>query len=115
MTRLPARCPTTSFRIDARALAYCIGVPDLRARIENEISMISATAGLTVGALGISGAAGAQRYNDDRDHGRFEQRGDRGDRGRHYGRNNRGHHYGSDRHQRCRTEWRHHHRVRICR
>lgn len=80
-----------------------------------KISKIIATASLVAAALGFSGAADAQRYNGDRDHSRFEHRDSRGDRGRHYGRDDRGHHFGRDRHQRCRTEWRHHHRVRVCR
>lgn len=79
------------------------------------ITKIIAAAGLLAVALGASTGAEAQRYNGDRDHGRYEQRDNRGDRGQHYGRHDRGNHYGRDRHQRCRTEWRHHHRVRICR
>lgn len=77
------------------------------------ISKIIAGASLMAAAIGFSGAANAQRHDDNRDHGRYEQRGDRNDE-RHYGNNDRGHHYGRDRHQRCRTEWRHHRRVQIC-
>lgn len=79
------------------------------------ISRIIAAAGLLAAAICASASADAQRYGGDRDRGRYEQRDNRGDRGHHYGRNDRGRHYGRDRQQRCRTEWRHHHRVRICR
>ena len=77
-----------------------------------KLTKIIAAAGLMAASLGASAGADAQRYNGDRDHGRYEHR-DNGDR--RYGSHDRGHHYGRDHHQRCRTEWRHHHRVRICR
>jgi hypothetical protein len=73
-----------------------------------KIFQIAAAAGLVIASLGVSTAADAQ-YRGDRDgrpgwnHGRGDHRGDR-----------RG--WRGDRHhQRCWTEWRHHHRVRICR
>ena len=77
-----------------------------------KLTKIIAAAGLLAATLGASASADAQRYNGDRDHGRYEHR---DNRDRHYGRHGRGHHYSWDRHQRCRTEWSHHHRVRICR
>ena len=77
-----------------------------------KIARMIVAAGLVVASLGASAAASAQDYG----HGRYE-RGydDRGDRGRYH--DDRGHHYGWDRsygHQRCRTEWHHHHRVTRC-
>jgi hypothetical protein len=90
-----------------------------------KITRIIAAAGLMVAALGAGTSAEAQRHNGDRDNGRYEQRhnGDR-DHGRYEQRDNRGHHYGrNDRrrhqarkhHQRCRTVWRDHRRVQVCR
>lgn len=90
-------------------------------------------AALMVAGIGVSGAASAQmntgpyaprgehrmdhRGGDMRDdHGQREHRGDMRDRRddrRSYGRNDRrGWNHGR---QQCRTEWRHHRRVRICR
>lgn len=79
-------------------------------------------AGLMIAGLGVSStAASAQGPRDDR---RFEQRGDRGDRridhrGDRGDRNWRGHRGNRgprwNNHRRCRTEWRHHRRVQICR
>ncbi|MCC2976856.1 hypothetical protein LK533_09245 [Sphingomonas sp. PL-96] len=77
-----------------------------------KISKIVATAGLMLAALGAGTSAEAQRHNGDRDHGRYEQR---DDRGHHYGRNDRRRHQARKHHQRCRTVWRHHHRQRVCR
>lgn len=79
------------------------------------MSRIAAAAGLFIAALGLGGAADARHY-DARD-------------GRHYGWNDhhRGRGYygprGYDRprgyayrhHPCCWTEWRHHHRIRVCR
>lgn len=67
-------------------------------------------AGLAVATLGIGSAATAQDYRqgyDQRDH-----RGDRRDDRRYDRRDDRRHY---DHRPRCHTEWRHHHRVRICR
>lgn len=71
------------------------------------MSHIAAAAGLFVSALGVGTAADAQPYHGDRWH-----HGDREHRGRGF---DRGHDRGRDWHHRCRTEWRHHHRVRVCR
>jgi hypothetical protein len=89
-----------------------------------KMSRIAAIGGLFVAALGLGTAAEARPD------------GPRWDNGRHYGRQyDRGHHYGHDRgygydrgnyrrgprygfngpRHRCWTEWRHHHRVRVCR
>ena len=68
-----------------------------------------AAAGLAVVAVaGVSTSANAQNYRDHR-HDRY----DRYDR-RHYGWD-RGRHYGWNRHRVCRTHWRHHRPVTICR
>ena len=76
-----------------------------------------AAAGLMAAGLG-STAAEARDHRDYRGH-RYEQRYDqRHDRGNHYGWRNdhRGKHWrGNDWGRHCRTEWRHHQRVRICR
>jgi len=75
-------------------------------------------AGLMIAGLGVSTtAASAQGHRDDR---RYEQRGDRGfghrgDRGDRNWRGDRGRGHGWNNHRRCRTEWRHHRRVQICR
>jgi Ni/Co efflux regulator RcnB len=74
-----------------------------------------AAAGLMTAALGVSAGANAQRYDHDRGNSRHEHRDSRDDRRHQYGRHDHGHHYGRDRYRRCRTEWRHHHRVRVCR
>jgi hypothetical protein len=82
-----------------------------------KITHIAAAAGLVVAALGVSTSANAQDWRGDRDH--REYRGDYRGHDRHDGRGydrDRGRHYGWDRHhRRCWTEWRHHHRVRVCR
>ncbi|RZF59072.1 hypothetical protein EWE75_23750 [Sphingomonas populi] len=90
-------------------------------------------AGFMAAGIGMSGAASAQMNNGSlppRGAQRMDHRGGdiRDDRGRHddrrdmrdrrddrrsYGRDDR-RGWGHGR-QRCRTEWRHHHRVRICR
>ncbi len=71
-------------------------------------------AGIALATLGLGTAATAQDYNrgnDQRDH-RGDHRYDHRDDRRYDHRDDR-RHYG---HQpRCHTEWRHHHRVRICR
>ena len=73
-------------------------------------------AGLLLSTASIATAADAQ----DRHHGDRGSHFDRGrhggwDRGRHYGWD-RGRHYGwGGYHRRCWTEWRWHHRVRVCR
>ncbi|MEG3175688.1 hypothetical protein U1872_05565 [Sphingomonas sp. RB3P16] len=72
-------------------------------------------AGLMIAGIGVSStAASAQGRHDDR---RYEQRDHRGDRGWHGDRryNDRGRHRGWNNHRRCRTEWRHHRRMTICR
>jgi len=76
-----------------------------------KIRNILAAAGLAVAALGASTGATAQTYNGGDRHYDRDDRDHRNDR-----RDDRGRHYGWDRHhQRCWVEWRHHHRVRICR
>ncbi|KQX17742.1 hypothetical protein ASD39_22570 [Sphingomonas sp. Root50] len=84
---------------------------------------IFAAVGLAVATIGMSGAAQARDRWDDH---RWSQHDRRWDNGRHWG-NDR--HWKHDRrlhresrwnrhngrHARCWTEWRHHHRVRICR
>ncbi|MDB5709713.1 MAG: hypothetical protein JWL96_1783 [Sphingomonas bacterium] len=77
-----------------------------------------AAAGLLLSTATIATSADAQdyRYGGDR-YGHHDRDRDRGwDRG-----NDRGRHYGWDRgrgwgggHRRCWTEWRWHHRVRVC-
>ncbi|GHH20777.1 hypothetical protein GCM10008023_29070 [Sphingomonas glacialis] len=75
-------------------------------------------AGLMIAGIGVSTtAASAQGHRDDR---RYEQRGDRGfghhgDRGDRNWRGDRGRHNGWNTHRRCRTEWRHHRRMTVCR
>lgn len=82
------------------------------------------TAGLAIASLGVSAGASAQNYNGgdrhdnrdrDRDHRDRDHRNDRRDDHRRDWRDDRGRHYGWNRHQRCWTEWHHHHRVRVCR
>lgn len=79
-----------------------------------KLAKIIAAAGLTVAAVTMSTGASAQDYR----HGGYD-RGDRGDRhdrwdrGHHRGWDN-GRHHGWNNHRVCRTEWRHHHRVRVC-
>jgi len=91
-----------------------------------------AAAGLLLSTATIATSANAQdyRYGDrygryDHDRGRDYDRDDRGrdhgwdrrhygwDRGRHYGWD-RGRRYGWINYRRCWTEWRWHHRVRVC-
>lgn len=90
-----------------------------------KITTMLGAAGLAIAAMGISTGASAQGWDHQgrdgyRDHGRHDRydrydRHDRDGRYRHYGWD-RGRHYGWDRHpRRCWTEWRYHHRVRICR
>jgi Spy/CpxP family protein refolding chaperone len=70
-----------------------------------KLAKIIAAAGLTVAAVTMSTSADAQSWRHDRGHHSSW------DRGHHRGWDN--HH---NRHHRyCRTEWRHHHRVTICR
>lgn len=72
-------------------------------------------AGLMIAGLGVSTtAASAQGHRDDR---RYDQRADRhrDDRGDRNWRGDRGRGPGFNNHRRCRTEWRHHRRVTICR
>ena len=77
-----------------------------------------AAAGLLLSTATIATSADAQgRHGDryghhDRDRGRGWGHGY--DRGRHYGWD-RGRGWGGGYHRRCWTEWRWHHRVRICR
>ena len=82
-----------------------------------KITRMLAAAGLVVASLGVATVADAKdhgrghEYREDRGHDDrgYDRRHDRHDNGNHYGwRNGRGHH-------RCYTEWRHHHRVRVCR
>ncbi len=75
-----------------------------------KIANIFVAAGLAVSALGVATAADARDWNNngrpdsvDRHH----QQDRRWDNGNHRGWNKH--------HVRCHTEWRHHHRVRICR
>ena len=76
---------------------------------------LAAAAGLVVAALGVGSSADARDHRDYRGNGAWH------DQGRHDG---YGHRRYDDRrwnghgrrwHQRCWTEWRHHHRVRVCR
>ncbi|MES2043279.1 MAG: hypothetical protein V4475_05340 [Pseudomonadota bacterium] len=85
-----------------------------------------AAAGLLLSTATIATSADAQDYRHggdryghyDRDGGRGWDRGrdwDRGyDRGRHYGWDRGRHHGWGNYHRRCWTEWRWHHRVRVC-
>lgn len=79
-----------------------------------KIRNILATAGLAIAALGVSTAASAQTHNgNDRHYDHRQERHEVRRVDRHY---DNGRHYGWDRHHRhCRVEWRHHHRVKICR
>ncbi|MEI9927057.1 MAG: hypothetical protein WDN44_04160 [Sphingomonas sp.] len=75
-----------------------------------KIAKIIAAAGLAVAAVAGASSADAQTYRHHR--GGYEHRYDRHVNRGHAGWN-RGHGWG---HRRiCRTEWRHHHRVTICR
>jgi hypothetical protein len=85
-----------------------------------KFSTLFAAAGLMVAAIGTSAPAEAQYRGDYSRH--YDRHDDRGrhhvsDRGRHRGWNQgrprarHGHGY----RQRCWTEWRRHHRVRVCR
>ncbi|WP_231639303.1 hypothetical protein [Sphingomonas profundi] len=80
------------------------------------IRIALAAAGLVLASLGATTGAEARPHRDDgyhRDHGRHHgwDRGRRGWNDRRYG-----HHAGYYRPARhCWTEWRHHHRVRVCR
>ena len=69
-------------------------------------------AGLALAMLGAATGASAQSYGDYRhdDGRRYEQRDGRYDRDHGGDRRQDWHH-----HQRCHTEYRHHHRVRVCR
>ena len=68
-----------------------------------KLSHIMAAAGIALASLGAASGANAQPYQN----------------GRHDWHHDNGRHWGDDRgrgwHHRCHTEWRHHHRVRICR
>jgi Ni/Co efflux regulator RcnB len=81
---------------------------------------IFAAAGLLIASLGVSTVANAQPQRDDR-HYQSDRGRDRGNDGRGSYRNqrhDRGNHNGWSKkrqHQRCHTEWRRGHRVRICR
>lgn len=78
-----------------------------------KITHILAAAGLAITALGAAAPASAQNWRDHRgdDRGRYDRH---DDRGRHNGWD-RGRGHGWNHGPRCHTEWRHHHRVRICR
>ena len=97
-----------------------------------KIMQMFAAAGLVVASLGAATTADAQSWRGDR-YGNYD-RGYRGDYGRDYDRGyrdwrgDRGRHYGWDRgrrhgwngyrgggRQRCWTEYRYNHRVRVCR
>lgn len=92
-----------------------------------KIKHMIAAAGLAVAALGMSAGANAQTRHDggwQHDRGQDSRSRDgyhRDDRGRyddrrHYGRHDdRGRRYAYGHHVRCHTEWRHHHRIRVCR
>lgn len=78
-----------------------------------------AAAGLLLSTATIATSADAQDYRHgdryghyDRDRGRGWDRGY--DRGRHYGWVRGRHHGWGNYHRRCWTEWRWHHRVRVC-
>ena len=85
--------------------------------------LIAAGLAIATLSLGAAAPAEAQRYDrgysqdhrgPDRRDFRHDRRDDRRDDRRFNGRGDRGRHYGNYR-QRCRTEWRHHRRVQICR
>ncbi len=76
-----------------------------------KIRNIIAAAGLVVAALGTSGAAQAQPYHGEGRRGDYNRPGWH-DNGRHRGWENR---RGGNGGRHCWTEWRHHHRVRVCR
>ncbi|WP_213979476.1 hypothetical protein [Sphingomonas sp. dw_22] len=78
------------------------------------LTRIIAAAGIAVATIAAAAPAEAQRYRGDR----HEQRYDRHDRGHHRGYNrgwDRRYAYRGRYHRHCWVEWRHHHRVRICR
>lgn len=82
-----------------------------------KIAKFFVAAGLAVAALGVSGGAEARDWNHNGRPDRFDRH-DRWHNGPRWN-GNRGW-YGHDRrwnnHRvRCWTEWRHHHRVRVCR
>jgi hypothetical protein len=101
------------------------GSPCVVLRILKEITMrilkFSAALALIAGSLGLATGAQAQHYDhgrdrmvrvDDRgDHARRDDRRYRRDDRRYSRHDRRG--YRSARH--CRTEWRHHRRIRVCR
>ena len=76
-----------------------------------KIGTILTAIGMMAATLGVAGSAGAQHRDHDRDRGRYEQRDHRGPGMRH----DRGRRFERGHHQRCRTEFRHHRRVRVCR
>lgn len=88
--------------------------------------MIAAGLAFATLSIGATAPAEAQRYDrgysqdhrgDDRRDYRNDRRDDRRDHRddrRYRGRGNNGHHYGQY-NQRCRTEWRNHRRIQICR
>jgi len=76
-----------------------------------KLSRIAAIGGLFVAALSLGTAAEAR---PDHDKGRHHAQNH--DRGNHYGRNvHRRANHRVVRSRHCRTEWRHHRRVRVCR
>ena len=83
-----------------------------------KIRNILAAAGLAVAALGAATSASAQDYNGGNRHNdrSYDHRSDRRDDRRDDRRYDHGRHYSWDRHHRnCWVEWRHHHRVNVCR
>ncbi len=72
-----------------------------------KLAKIIAAASLTVAAITMSTSADAQNW-------RHRDRGHHGWNNNHHGWNN-GHNRWGRHHRYCRTEWRHHHRVTICR
>jgi hypothetical protein len=100
------------FSIRSESAAYTGACPIPGMRGSNAMNIVKAIAAAGLAAVALTGAtaANAQTYRHDRGH--HETRWDRHDRGRHIGWN-RGHRWGG--HRVCRTEWRHHHRVTICR
>ena len=77
-----------------------------------KMSHIAAAAGLFIATLGVGSAADARPHRDVRWHDGYR------DHGRHDYRHHgyyRGRGYAYRAHPRCWTEWRHHHRVRVCR